>query len=320
RGGDAPSPTGAWWLTDAGCPVFVHAESGDAAEAGARRILEEMASGCGDRHLNRLLGAAIAALDKPRSLASGVGRLEAELFDACAAQPLATAVFPSARARDLDAPALRPFAPDDPPAGAARPFRDAIARHVDGELADIVSVAIGGAVRSLRSRLGRGRRAPWIAAAGVAGAIVLGGALWPTGDGSEPVAHAADPSPAASTPVPAGSDSPAPSTTDAPNAASLPLDGEAGILLDRLAECRSGSDPSCLDAVLEVPSLEPPPGAIDLDRTARTITPLDDYGGVAVLRVEALAGDAAPQLIVIVRANDRWLLRDVYDVAEQPSA
>ncbi|HWI30782.1 MAG TPA: hypothetical protein VNT50_04785, partial [Microbacterium sp.] len=36
RGGDAPSPTGAWWLTDAGCPVFVHAESGDAAEAGAR--------------------------------------------------------------------------------------------------------------------------------------------------------------------------------------------------------------------------------------------------------------------------------------------
>ena len=46
------------------------------------------------------------------------------------------------------------------------------------------------------------------------------------------------------------------------------------------------------------------------------MTLLDEFGGAAVLRVEA-AGGAPPQLVVIVRADGRWLLRDVYDVAQQ---
>ena len=47
------------------------------------------------------------------------------------------------------------------------------------------------------------------------------------------------------------------------------------------------------------------------------MTLLDEFGGAAVLRVEASASPASPQLVVIVRTGDRWLLRDVYDVPEQ---
>ena len=45
------------------------------------------------------------------------------------------------------------------------------------------------------------------------------------------------------------------------------------------------------------------------------MTLLDEFGGAAVLRAEAAGG--TPQLVVIVRADGRWLLRDVYDVAQQ---
>jgi hypothetical protein len=44
---------------------------------------------------------------------------------------------------------------------------------------------------------------------------------------------------------------------------------------------------------------------------------LDEFGGAAVLRAEASGSDATPQLVVIVRTEARWLLRDVYDVPKQ---
>jgi len=42
---------------------------------------------------------------------------------------------------------------------------------------------------------------------------------------------------------------------------------------------------------------------------------LDGYGGVAALRVSA---GGVHQVVVVVRNEDRWLVRDVYDVADQP--
>ena len=60
-----------------------------------------------------------------------------------------------------------------------------------------------------------------------------------------------------------------------------------------------------------------PGGVVDLTAAERTVTLLDEFGGAAVLRVEASASAASPQLVVIVRTDDRWLLRDVYDVPEQ---
>jgi hypothetical protein len=189
RAGDEASPTGSWWLTDAGRPVFVHGTSGAAAEAGARRLVEDVASDCDDRVVSRLLSAVTIALDRPRALGQEGKRLEDELFEACAPQPLATTVFPSARVRDLETPAFRAVGAAAGNAEVSRPLRDTIARHVDGELADAVSVTVGGALRALRAKVGSGRRAPWLAAAGLAGAIVLAGALWP-GGGPDPTAQA----------------------------------------------------------------------------------------------------------------------------------
>ncbi|WP_106813968.1 hypothetical protein [Microbacterium timonense] len=66
------------------------------------------------------------------------------------------------------------------------------------------------------------------------------------------------------------------------------------------------------------PTALPAGGVIDLATQERTVTLLDDFGDLAVLRVEAASGQAAAQLVVIVRENDEWLLRDVHDVAQQP--
>ncbi|MGC5169941.1 hypothetical protein ACLQ2Q_04755 [Microbacterium sp. DT81.1] len=332
RAGDEASPRGTWWLTDAGRPVFVHGESGADVEAGARRIVEDAVSSCDDRVLSRLVSAAMSALDRPRTLAQEASRLESELFHASAPQPLATTIFPAARVRDLEAPALRPVGGTAVTADFSRPLRDTIARHVDGELADAVAVTVGGVVRAVRAKFGRGRRAPWLAAAGVAGAIVLAGALWPTDGGHDPVAQAAEPGSSSASPhpfptdastpaAPLPVDTPATPEAEAPEAETpaLPLEAEAGLLLDRWASCGSADETSCRDDVLEQTGLQVSPGVIDLPARERVITLLDDYGGAAVLRVESAAGNAAPQLMVIIRTDDGWLLRDVYDVAEQPS-
>jgi hypothetical protein len=56
---------------------------------------------------------------------------------------------------------------------------------------------------------------------------------------------------------------------------------------------------------------------IDLAPDRRTATLLDDFGGAAVVRVDAAGGEHPPQLVVLVQSEGRWLLRDVYAVAEQ---
>lgn len=353
--GDAPSPIGEWWLTDAGRPVFVHAvgASGvDSVESGAGRVIVAVAAACANRVVARLLEQAATACERPRQLSAAAGEWEERLFATCAPQPLATTVFPAARARDV-APDVR-GAGQPAPRGEPAPgrLREAIARHIDGEFADTFSVAVRGAVRAMRGRLGRGRRRPWIAAAGIAGAIVVGGALWPSGasgmpgstDGTEPStaptsavamenggATAGDGGPGAGGPADAGlSDAvPGEESGDAPDveAGTEPAPGadnedpaaEAERLLDGLGVCRAGGTERCLDDILEPGAAAPPAGVVDLRAADRVVTLIDDYEGVAVLRVEATAVDEPPQLVVIVRVADEWLLRDVYDVAEQPS-
>ena len=56
-------------------------------------------------------------------------------------------------------------------------------------------------------------------------------------------------------------------------------------------------------------------GVIDLDAAHRTITLLDDFGGVAVLRVDGQQAPTTAQLVVIVESDGRWRMRDVHDVA-----
>ncbi|PZU30433.1 MAG: hypothetical protein DI577_07780 [Microbacterium sp.] len=59
------------------------------------------------------------------------------------------------------------------------------------------------------------------------------------------------------------------------------------------------------------------PTGVVVSGAADTVTTLlDEYGGVAVFRVESAA--LAPQILVLVSVNGKWLVRDVYDVADQP--
>jgi hypothetical protein len=57
-----------------------------------------------------------------------------------------------------------------------------------------------------------------------------------------------------------------------------------------------------------------PPGAVDLPSADRTVELLDDLGGVAILSVTGVDGTVPAQLVVLVRTDERWVIRDVRDV------
>ena len=145
--------------------------------------------------------------------------------------------------------------------------------------------------------------------------VLIGGLLWPTDGGGPATAGVPADPPASSSPSPASA-SPEP-VVDRPveDGTEPDLAVIAAELLSARTEC--ASDQACLEQVIEVVDAPFPGGVVDLAAADRTVTLLDEFGGAAVLRVEASASPASPQLVVIVRTGDRWLLRDVYDVPEQ---
>ncbi|SDQ16104.1 hypothetical protein [Microbacterium sp. cf332] len=88
-------------------------------------------------------------------------------------------------------------------------------------------------------------------------------------------------------------------------------------LLDELASCLSSTEGACRAAVLERPDAPLPKGAATV-AASREVTLVDDLGGVRVVRVSDSAGRYADQIVVIVAHDDERLVRDVYDVADQP--
>ncbi len=89
----------------------------------------------------------------------------------------------------------------------------------------------------------------------------------------------------------------------------------AGGLLDARIAC--GGAPDCLATVV-ADATTLPEGAIDLPAGERTLTLLDDFGDIAVLRLDAADGARPSQMVVILKRDEKWLLRDVSDVAQQP--
>ena len=86
----------------------------------------------------------------------------------------------------------------------------------------------------------------------------------------------------------------------------------AADLLDDLAAC---AERGCDARVVEQPGRRFPPGpatALGIDRRVEII---DDYGGVVAMRVSA---DHRAQVAVMVQSGHKWLVRDIYDVADQP--
>ncbi|WP_435745100.1 hypothetical protein [Microbacterium sp. PMB16] len=181
--------------------------------------------------------------------------------------------------------------------------------------------------------------------AGAAAAVVLaGGLLWP---GESPGQAAGDDHPSRPSPAPGEGDPPTSGTTP-----SVDPDGDAGeseddvaeeqkassveasgpeaavsALLARIAECAAAEDTSCAGAVAAGST-----GVVEALAVAVVGKPtadlVDEYGDVAVIRIRASEdssdeGDSTPaagpeQMLVLVRQDEKWLVRDVYGVADQP--
>lgn len=202
---------------------------------------------------------------------------------------------------------------------------------------DTTSASTGGVGGGVE-RASRRRRS--LIVAGAAAAVVLAtGLLWP--DGGTP-GEAADgaPLPAASAPSGAGeapaevqpaetadaeSEPAPPERPEKPHPTSEARSGDdvvaaASSLLGTIAGCRVRGDVACAGGVasgstgvvkaLEIAAKGKP--ALEL---------VDEYGDVAVVRL-SLGGDtaeaAARLMVVLIRTDEKWLVRDVYDVADQP--
>ncbi|KRA23391.1 hypothetical protein ASD65_02400 [Microbacterium sp. Root61] len=331
RAADAVS--GEWWLTEAGRPVF--ATDVAAASAASTAELLDALSGTAEHRLAAVLTDAAASAASARTVLRDLDTLESRLFAVADPLPLVTAMFAPLRARALDTAGARGIEPVD--AATRRPgWLGALAGHVDADLAELVSTVTTDIWRRLRSRPGR-RRRPWLVATGLAAAIVGVGVLWPGGAGGPATAEGADPTTTVSTPSPQPPSSPQPGPTpsagppeheSAETDAAAPEQSAGGeqvrgqswvAVTDELLAARSGcaADPDCLAEVVEDPARSFSAGVVDLPPVDRSTTLLDDFGGAAVLRVDAIDEGIPPQLVFVVRVAQRTLLRDIHDVAEQ---
>lgn len=316
-----PSATGEWWLDADGRPVLTTDASTRGAFEGAAAALQSVPV---DGAARDAWHAAVRAVSAERVHTLDLAEAEDGLFAIAAPEPLATTILNPRSAADLRARDVR----DDSVPGDAPPPRAlwaSLVARVDDDIADTLSRATTAVWRRARTR-SPSRRAPWAVGGGLAAAILIGGALWPAAGG----VATSDPAPAASSspsalhpgadadPVDSGDtaahDAPSPMADTAPDAADLTVVADA-LIVARL-DC--GGDQDCLRAVLADPAAELTAGVIDLPAKARTTTLLDDFGGVAVLRMDPIDAGSPSQLVVIVLRDGRWLLRDVHDVAQQP--
>jgi hypothetical protein len=321
----APQTTGEWWMDDGGRPVL-------ATEVVPRRAVEATADAMAgvtvDSPLRRTWDTAVRAVSAERLSVPDLVAAEDALFALAAPEPLSTRALGPRPAAEVSAAAAPTERAAAAPAAGDRSLWQTLLHGMDADLADTVSQAtttvwrrLGGGRRAASARTGA-RRAPWIVGGAVAAAVLAVGALWPAGgpataDGSLPI-----PAPSVSEAgvTDTGAPAPAVAPVDAGPAevdASADLVAVTAALLDARTAC--AGDDRCLGAVAADSAKSPAPGGV-IDRAAedRMITLLDDFGDVAVLRVDAADADAPAQLIVIERTDEKWLLRDVHDVAQQP--
>ncbi|WP_336645597.1 hypothetical protein [Microbacterium sp. USHLN186] len=174
------------------------------------------------------------------------------------------------------------------------------------------------------------RRRMLLVGAAVAGLVLAGGMLWPESDAGSAAngARAADAQrPAAdddergaeagTADAGAGTAAPVDAGSSAGGAPADRLEQQGAALLERIASCTADGDQNCAAAIAA--------GSASLVQErlrgaagSRAVTLVDDYGDVAVLRLGA-SGDRGEQMLVLVGQEDGWLVRDVYDVADQPS-
>lgn len=196
-----------------------------------------------------------------------------------------------------------------------------------------------GAAEDARTPVRRVRRT--IVAGAAAAVVIAGGLLWPGGATGEPDGGSATSVPESARGVEeadrtsAGPSPEAVATAPDPTPASPPEgptpDGRepadpveaARRLIDAIGICGENGDPEWGEAVARGSV-----GAVDALVSAGEVSQLelvDEYGDVAVIRASSSGGggDGATtaggeRMVVLVRVEEKWLVRDVYDVADQP--
>lgn len=216
--------------------------------------------------------------------------------------------------------------------GAHAALRGLVARAPDPRRAHRARARVAGdpsAEVALRETRRRGR-APWIVAAVVGAAVVAGGLMWPDGadrEGSASVREADDDVSVNGGPAATDAGSVVPDAGTEPvvdrTAAPSDLEDTARDLLRDLATC--GESAAC-DRLLESPAAGDGAKALAAELGRGTpegawteelvVSLVDEYGGAAVLRVGM--PDQTARMLVLVLVDAKWLVRDAYDVADQP--
>ncbi|WZH36437.1 MAG: hypothetical protein PIR02_17010 [Microbacterium enclense] len=310
----------AWGLTARGRPVLVDGPDGEDAVGATATVLAELAPLTASDGRDLIERARDAILTQPPRVWE---QWERRLFAWAEPVPLV----------------LGPLAPRDDPGSRettsvaqTSPFL----ALVDDDLASMASEAIRRFVDGWRTWRHRRALVFGVVAAGVA--VVLAMAL-PSGErgtasaddsGATTPTHTALSTPSVSpsashprdlTPPPSpesrAPEAPAPDaetpgagTSPAPQADDVIAAAES--LLTAWATC--ADDTSCEQTLREgraEPGEAPPRDPREAD-----ISLVDDFGGLAVVRLD---DGTAPQYVTIVRAKDRWLIRAVRTVADQPS-
>lgn len=350
--------TGVWWLTDGGRPTFVIGEGEDPRVGAAEiiaRVRGECGDKALARVLTTIEEGLARARAQPRVPRRSLEEWEKELLAIAAPRPLRREVHPPESARevaralipvDRRAPSTRMSRRDHRTPSAPTRRRAVIASSrrlrsvVERVGARLSTRSVGKTARqedSVRPTPSEGRRAgrrPLIIFAGAAAAVVLvGGLFWPSGGPAESSDAVRTATPTAgssgegSVPFDEGATDGAEDGSATP-AVPAEADGPAGAaaaLLRLIAECRAAEDPVCEEAVADGSA-----GVVDMIGIEAEVTPtlelVDEYGDVAVIRLvapgapsEGEGETAVPdQMLVLVQQDEKWLVRDVYGVADQP--
>uniref|UniRef100_UPI002811E02A hypothetical protein n=1 Tax=Microbacterium sp. TaxID=51671 RepID=UPI002811E02A len=308
------APVGRWWLDDDGRPLFARAEDGGPVAGEADALLGQALVHTKDRMLLRLIEQARDALQRPRRLRRALEPLEDALFEACAPRPIERTSARSAERTTAPADALDDVLMRAPESAG---LVGLLERFTDASFAETMGDAVDRARAAARSALTGGRRLPLLAGAAAAAAVIAVGLLWPS-DPEPADAHAREvtrPGPsAAATPAPAppAPTPPAPTPTASPG----PEDARnAAIRLTRaVAECAAHADPLC--AGVRDEAAEPLPDAVLRIAAAGEPVLLDDYGDVAVFRLEDPSRTGGTVLLQLIRPGERWLLRSAQALPE----
>ncbi|MFJ4038884.1 hypothetical protein ACIPVB_12470 [Microbacterium sp. NPDC090007] len=287
-----------WWLRADGCPIAVEEAAGADPVAATADALTRAADAAGDPATRDILiRARESVLTRPPREWDA---LERRLLSHAAPAPLVLGPLSPLGAERVDIA-------DDRRDGASSP----LLALVDADLADGVRAAVRDVIERWRSSraLRLGAVIVGVVATVLIGAALLPAADEPTGPASTATAPSAEATPDLGTVIP---ETRAPAPADARVPLSDDVVAAARALFVEISAC--GDDSTCVDAHMERSSFprEPiraRPGDAD-------VALLDDFGGVAVVRLQ---GDEATQYVTLIRQKDRWLVRAVRTVADQPS-